>query len=89
MTAADARRGHAVETRLVGTGLASSDQRGTTCCYAKQTKFWVHDTRNGEAWEIYTVLEDSPSFAGVDTAEAGCCGSTVDLTPAPSSTACC
>src|SRR3954470_1075951 len=31
----------AEQTRLAGSGLASVDERGTTCCYAKQDKFWV------------------------------------------------
>ena len=40
-------------------GLASVDERDTTCCYAKQDKFWVEGAPNGEQWEIYTVLEDA------------------------------
>src|SRR6185503_3130446 len=34
----------AVQTRLAGEGLASVDERDTTCCYAKQDKFWVSGT---------------------------------------------
>ena len=59
----------AVETeqaRLADAGLASVDERGTTCCYARQDKFWVQGAPNGEQWEIYTVLEDSPTFWGQD-----------------------
>src|SRR5580765_4701374 len=52
----------AEQTRLAEVGLASVDERGTTCCYAKQDKFWVESTPGGERWEIYTVLEDSPTF---------------------------
>jgi catechol 2,3-dioxygenase-like lactoylglutathione lyase family enzyme len=63
----------AEQTRLADAGLASVDERGTTCCYAKQDKFWVAGTPNGESWEIYTVLEDSPTFYGEDG--PGCCGS--------------
>src|SRR3954464_6484341 len=29
------------QTRLAESGLTSVDERGTTCCYAKQDKFWV------------------------------------------------
>src|SRR3954447_11838972 len=29
------------QTRLAGVGLSSRDERGTTCCYARQDKFWV------------------------------------------------
>ena len=52
------------QTRLAESGLASVDERNTTCCYAKQNKFWVQGAPNGERWEIYTVLEDSPTFWG-------------------------
>ena len=66
----------AEQTRLAEAGLASIDERDTTCCYAKQDKFWVTGAPNGERWEIYTVKEDSPTFwgregsQGWDTAEA-------------------
>jgi catechol 2,3-dioxygenase-like lactoylglutathione lyase family enzyme len=58
----------AEQTRLAEAGLASVEERDTTCCYAKQNKFWVEGAPNGEQWEIYTVLEDSPTFWGDDTA---------------------
>jgi catechol 2,3-dioxygenase-like lactoylglutathione lyase family enzyme len=54
----------AEQTRLAGVGLASIDERDTTCCYARQNKFWVEGAPNGERWEIYTVLEDSQTFWG-------------------------
>jgi catechol 2,3-dioxygenase-like lactoylglutathione lyase family enzyme len=78
----------AEQTRLAGVGFASIDERGTTCCYAKQDKFWVEGTPNGERWEIYTVLADSNDAGGpaegspcscgspntdAELAEAGCC----------------
>jgi predicted enzyme related to lactoylglutathione lyase len=56
----------AEQTRLARAGLASIDERDTTCCYARQEKFWVQGAPNGERWEIYTVLEDSPTFWGQD-----------------------
>jgi catechol 2,3-dioxygenase-like lactoylglutathione lyase family enzyme len=49
------------EQRLAAAGLGAIDERGTACCYAEQDKFWVRDTPNGERWEIYTVLGDSPA----------------------------
>jgi catechol 2,3-dioxygenase-like lactoylglutathione lyase family enzyme len=64
----------AEQSRLAQAGLASVDERGTTCCYAKQDKFWVEGAPNGERWEIYTVLADSPTFD--DTAGPECCGDT-------------
>ncbi len=73
---ADADIVDAEQTRLAEAGLASIDERGTTCCYAKQDKFWVQGTPNGESWEIYTVLADSQTFRGDASAGgAGCCGS--------------
>jgi catechol 2,3-dioxygenase-like lactoylglutathione lyase family enzyme len=56
----------AEQQRLADVGLASIDERDTTCCYARQNKFWVEGTPNGERWEIYTVLEDSQTFWGQD-----------------------
>ncbi|MEO7352464.1 MAG: hypothetical protein ABIR34_04085, partial [Marmoricola sp.] len=43
------------------------------CCYAKQDKFWVQGAPNGEQWEVYTVLEDSPTFYAEGADEAACC----------------
>jgi catechol 2,3-dioxygenase-like lactoylglutathione lyase family enzyme len=63
----------AEQTRLAGSGLASVDERGTTCCYALQDKFWVEGAPNGEQWEIYTVLADSETFG---PEESACCGAT-------------
>ena len=83
----------AAQRRLAEHGLVSIDERGTTCCFAKQDKFWVQGAPNGEQWEVYTVLEDSETFAGsgsgTDTGQAGCCGDTTDLELQPSATACC
>jgi catechol 2,3-dioxygenase-like lactoylglutathione lyase family enzyme len=78
------------QTRLAAAGLATIDERAATCCYAKQDKFWVEGTPNGEQWEVYTVLEDSETFAGTDQVEAGCCGSGAqDLELQPTASACC
>jgi catechol 2,3-dioxygenase-like lactoylglutathione lyase family enzyme len=62
----DAGTVDAEHARLAGAGLAAIDERDTTCCYARQDKFWVQGAPNGERWEIYTVLEDSPTFWGQD-----------------------
>ncbi len=50
------------QRRLAEAGLASVDERDSTCCYAKQDKFWVEGAPNGERWEVYTVLEDTQDF---------------------------
>ncbi len=59
--------------RLSTAGFASTEERDTTCCYAKQDKFWVENTPNGEQWEIYTVLADSDTFAADAEMGTACC----------------
>ena len=65
---------NAVQARLIGTGVASADERDTTCCYARQDKFWVEGAPDGASWEVYTVLEDSQTFYSEDESGPGCCG---------------
>ncbi|HET7474604.1 MAG TPA: ArsI/CadI family heavy metal resistance metalloenzyme [Dermatophilaceae bacterium] len=60
----------AEQARLVASGLATTQERETTCCYAKQDKFWVQGAPDGERWEIHTVLGDS---ATVEESTPGCC----------------
>jgi len=69
----DAATVDAEQVRLTGEGFAALDERGTTCCYATQDKFWVQGTPNGERWEIYTVLADTPTFSAPTSSET-CCG---------------
>jgi catechol 2,3-dioxygenase-like lactoylglutathione lyase family enzyme len=74
----------AERTRLAEAGLASVDERGTTCCYAKQDKFWVDGAPDGQRWEIYTVLADSATFFAEQPGDGpACCA---DAEPAA---ACC
>ena len=81
----------AEQARLAEAGLAAVDERDTTCCYARQDKFWVQGAPNGERWEIYTVLADSATFWGQDgsrsweAAEAALSSSQ----PGPAQTQCC
>jgi catechol 2,3-dioxygenase-like lactoylglutathione lyase family enzyme len=68
----------AVQTRMAGEGLSSVDERGTTCCYAEQDKFWVEGAPDGERWEVYTVLADSETPDGrtdgtTDGRQDACC----------------
>ncbi|MEJ7794232.1 MAG: ArsI/CadI family heavy metal resistance metalloenzyme [Nocardioides sp.] len=63
----------AEQTRLAAAGLASVDERDTTCCYAKQDKFWVQGAPHGEKWEIYTVLEDAEEMVCEPTSSDSCC----------------
>src|SRR3954447_3366863 len=62
----------AEQARLTAAGLASTEERETTCCYAKQDKFWVNGAPNGEQWEIYTVLADSATFGCGPSADGSC-----------------
>lgn len=81
----------AEQIRLAQAGLASVDERGTTCCYAKQDKFWVEGTPNGERWEIYTALADSQTFFDATTEGPTCCGTDVDASnrATTSTSSCC
>ena len=81
----------AEQARLATAGLASSEAGETTCCYAKQHKFWVQGAPDGEEWEIYTVLADSPTFCAQGTAAPGCCGTDASQArePATSTAQCC
>ena len=65
----------ATQTRLAAAGLASVDERDSTCCYAKQDKFWVEGSPDGERWEVYTVLADSQTFFSeqAEVPAAACC----------------
>jgi catechol 2,3-dioxygenase-like lactoylglutathione lyase family enzyme len=57
--------------RLTASGLATTEEADTTCCYAVQDKVWVEDP-DSAPWEIYTVLADAP-------AEAGSCGDATSI----------
>ena len=48
----------ATQQRLAAAGLGSADERDVTCCYARQDKFWVQGTPDGERWEVYTITDD-------------------------------
>ena len=81
----------AEQARLAGTGLAPVEERDTTCCYARQDKFWVEGAPDGERWEIYTVLADSQTFYDEDHDGPGCCGGSASQSaePADSAVKCC
>ena len=74
------------EERLTAAGLEPQPEMGTTCCYAKQDKVWVHDP-DGAPWEVYTVLADAPvgphAVPAASASTAGCCA------PTPAGDACC
>lgn len=78
----------AEQIRLAEQGLASVDERGRTCCYAKQDKFWVQGAPDGEPWEIYTVLADSPTFGDDSDGADQCCGPAAESRDEPVATCC-
>jgi catechol 2,3-dioxygenase-like lactoylglutathione lyase family enzyme len=79
----------AEQNRLRAAGLASVDERGTTCCYAKQDKFWVQGAPNGEKWEIYTVLEDSQTFGCAPSESTSSDGAACSNAPSEDGAVCC
>ena len=79
----------AEQERLAGLGLAPAAAGETTCCYAKQDKFWVQGAPDGEDWEIYTVLADSQTFYAEGHGEQCCGGVNVHTAEASGSAAGC
>ncbi len=63
-------------------GLTFEDEINTTCCYARQDKFWVTDP-DGNRWEVYNVLEDVDSLPVVD-GKSACCAPKHGLSEAAS-----
>ncbi|WP_018255078.1 ArsI/CadI family heavy metal resistance metalloenzyme [Salinispora mooreana] len=57
-------------TRLAESGLATSEEKNTECCYALQDKVWVHGPGK-EPWEVYTVKADSDQLQ--KATETECC----------------
>lgn len=45
------------QRRLEMAGIRSEREEGVECCYAKQTKFWLHDP-DGTLWEMYVLEGD-------------------------------
>ena len=79
----------AEQARLAQAGLAAVDEQDTTCCYARQDKFWVTGAPGGERWEIYTVLADSPTFWGQDDEQRWDAARAELGAPAGQATRCC
>jgi catechol 2,3-dioxygenase-like lactoylglutathione lyase family enzyme len=75
--------------RTKAEGMAVREQPGTTCCYAKADKFWVHDT-DGLGWEMYTLLEDAEVHSVVETRQEVCCSpATVEQSTIQAESRCC
>lgn len=65
----DARSLVAVQERLESRGVRTQREDGVECCYAKQTKFWLHDP-DGNLWEVYTLEGDLEHRGGGQTEAA-------------------
>ncbi len=46
-----------MQQRLEQAGIETQREEGVECCYARQTKFWVHDLDH-RLWEFYTLDDD-------------------------------
>jgi hypothetical protein len=64
MRLGDSRQLVAMQERLEKAGIRSQREEGVECCYARQTKFWVHDPDN-TLWELYTLDDDDLEHRGV------------------------
>ena len=47
-----------IREHWIQAGLTTRDEEKTSCCYAVQDKSWVQDP-DGNAWEVFVVLEDN------------------------------
>jgi len=63
--------------RLDAAGLATLEEKDTTCCYALQDKVWVHGP-GGEPWEVYVVKADANEL--VKTGGSACCAASGQAT---------
>jgi catechol 2,3-dioxygenase-like lactoylglutathione lyase family enzyme len=68
----------AAQDRLAGSGLGTTLEEKTSCCYALQDKVWMNGP-GGEPWEIYTVLADvempDGQLRSYVPGESACCAS--------------
>jgi len=60
----------AASDRLSAAGLATFDEKDTSCCYAVQDKVWVSGPGR-EPWEVYVVKSDADNLA--QDADSACC----------------
>ena len=79
-----------VAGRLAKAGQTVSEQKATTCCYARSNKAWVHDP-DGVAWETFHTFSDSTVYGDDREQNAGsgefvatprCCAPERDATEA-------
>jgi catechol 2,3-dioxygenase-like lactoylglutathione lyase family enzyme len=75
--------------RLQAAGLKTTLEDSVTCCYAVQDKAWVTDP-DGNAWEVFVVL-DADAQEYIKNTASSCCTGKETAQPSTSSTAeaCC
>ena len=64
--------------RLAAADVATTAQKGASCCYAKSDKYWTIDPQ-GIPWESFHTLDSIPTFGAETRARASepkkaCCG---------------
>lgn len=57
-----------IGSRLAQADVATTAQKGASCCYAKSDKYWTIDPQ-GIAWESFHTLDSIPVY-GADTGAA-------------------
>jgi catechol 2,3-dioxygenase-like lactoylglutathione lyase family enzyme len=62
------------QNRLQSLGLIKRIETQTSCCFARQDKFWFEDP-DGNAWEIFHVFEQLPIHASA-MKDSQCCPKT-------------
>ena len=66
-------------------GMKTNTEESVACCYAVQDKVWVSDP-DGNAWEVFVVLDNEASEYAPNRREAGsgtACCDPADCNPAP------
>ena len=64
-----------IGSRLAQADVATTPQKGVSCCYARSDKYWTIDPQ-GVHWESYHTLESVPTreVAPRPVAKPACCG---------------
>ncbi|MCU1309791.1 MAG: glyoxalase/bleomycin resistance/dioxygenase family protein [Candidatus Angelobacter sp.] len=62
----------AAKSRLEAAGFKTSDEMGTTCCYAVQDKIWAKDP-SGIRWEVYLFKSDAETANAPAANAEPCC----------------
>ena len=86
---ADADAVDAEQTRLAEAGLAAVEERDTTCCYARQDKFWVTGAPAANAGRSTPSWPTAPPSGATTANSAGTPSRPNSTPPACEPTQCC